>query len=120
MKSVFLVVATLTLLSACTWVNPPRPGEPVGPVEHLLAQAEAQAVAGEGEQAMALIERALRLDPTEAAGWLALARLHYQNGDLNRAEQFARRALQFSGNDPQLLRESQALLERIRAEQGPG
>jgi len=115
MKRIWLLAVIAVLLNACSF-QPPKEGEPVGPAEILLAQAQEKQAAGESEQALALVERALRLEPRKAEGWLALARLHYEGGDLRRAKQFARRALQFAGADKRLVRESRALLERIRAE----
>ena len=114
MTRISLLIVVL-LLNGCALYSPPKQGEPVGPAEILLAQAQDKTAAGESEQAVALIERALRLEPRKAEGWLALAQLHFDAGDLRRAEQFARRALQFAGADKRLAGESRALLERIRA-----
>jgi Flp pilus assembly protein TadD len=119
MKRFWLFAVIAVLLNACSF-QPPKKGEPVGPAEILLAQAKEKKAAGETEQAIALIERALRLEPRKAEGWLALARLHYEGGDLHRAEQFARRALQFAGADKKLVQESQELLTKIRKELSPG
>lgn len=119
MKRVWLLAIIAVLLNACS-IQPPKEGEPVGPAEVLLAQAQENVAQGEHDQAIALIERALRLEPRKAEAWLELARVRYETGDLGRAENFARRALQFAGGDQALARASRALLEKIRAAQGPG
>jgi len=68
----------------------------------LREQSLAAAARGDNEQAIALIERALRIEPDRAELWIDLARLHLDEGDAAGAEQFARKALLFTRKRPDL------------------
>lgn len=111
MKRIFLFAVAVLLLNACAVQAPQH--SPSGPVGVLMAQADQQAAKGEQAQAIALLERAVRIEPRNAHAWLRLARLHFSAGDLNKAQQFARRAKQFAGADTRLKRECQALLDKV-------
>ena len=66
----------------------------------LALQDEAQraATAGDYTKATQILERAIRIEPDRAELWLELARVHLKEGDAGQAEQFARKALLFTGN----------------------
>jgi len=66
----------------------------------LALQDEAQraATAGDYAKATQILERAIRIEPDRAELWLELARVHLKEGDAAQAEQFARKALLFTGN----------------------
>ncbi|WP_116368913.1 tetratricopeptide repeat protein [Parahaliea mediterranea] len=73
----------------------PRPPEPnasnaYGP---LLARAEQASAGGDYEQALALLERAQRIDPDSAEVYLALARTYAAKGDTSQARATAERGL---------------------------
>jgi tetratricopeptide (TPR) repeat protein len=68
----------------------------------LREQSLEAASRGDNEQAIALIERALRIEPDRAELWIDLARLHLEEGDTTGAEQFARKALLFTRGRPDL------------------
>ncbi len=51
---------------------------------------------GDTAQAIALIERAIRIEPDRPELWIDLARLHLDEGDAGGAEQFARKALLYT------------------------
>lgn len=73
----------------------PREEEPAvnaayGP---LLARAEAATHRGDYEQALALLERAQRIDPDNADIYLELARTHSERGDARQAAAMAQRGL---------------------------
>ncbi len=119
MKRVWLFVFGVLLVSACS-VTPPKQATSTGPAVLLLAEAQKISAAGDHAKAIALIERAVRLEPRNGNAWLELAKLHFSDGDLGKAEQFARRALQFAGTDQALVQQSRALLEQIRLQQLPG
>ncbi len=112
MKNVFLLAITILLLNACAVHAPQQTSS--GPAGVLMAQADQFAVNGENDQAIALLDRAVRIEPRNAHAWLRLARLHYVAGDFSKAEQFARRAMQFAGSDKVLTRECQALLDKLK------
>ncbi len=111
MKKVFLLAITILLINGCA-VQAPQPTS-TGPAGLLMAQADQFAANGEHSQAIALLERAVRIEPRNGHAWLRLARLHFASGDLNKAEQFARRAMQFAGSDKMLKRACQELLDKV-------
>lgn len=68
--------------------------EPVN--QATLALRDRSAVAardGDSRQAVALLERAIRIEPRNAALWSDLARVQVNAGDIGRAEQSARKAI---------------------------
>jgi len=111
MKKVLLLAITLLLVNGCA-VQAPQPTR-TGPGVLLMAQADELAANGEHSQAIALLERAVRIEPRNGHAWLRLARLHVASGDLNKAQQFARRAMQFAGTDKMLKRACQELLDNV-------
>ncbi len=66
----------------------------------LALQDEAQraATAGDYAKSIQILERAIRIEPDRAELWLELARVHLKEGNAAQAEQFARKALLFTGN----------------------
>ena len=59
----------------------------------LLAQAEQAAGRGDYEQALALLERAQRIDPDSATVYLEMAKTHSARGDVDQARAMAERGL---------------------------
>lgn len=59
----------------------------------LLAKAETAATRGDYEQALALLERAQRIDPDNADIYLEMARTHAARGDARQAAAMAERGL---------------------------
>lgn len=75
--------------------EPPPPVPAVGdtPYADLVARAGRAREAGDFEQALALLERAQRIDPDSADIYLALAQTHRARGDLAQARATAERGL---------------------------
>jgi hypothetical protein len=73
----------------------PRPSEPSvsSAYRPLLAKAEQATAQGDYEQALALLERAQRIDPDNAEIYLAMARTHDARGDSVQARATAERGL---------------------------
>ena len=72
----------------------PPPAAPVNDaVAGLLDQARAARESDDTERALALLERAQRLDPARGALYLELARTHAAAGDPAQAKAFAERGL---------------------------
>ncbi len=73
----------------------PREAEPevAAAYRPLLARAETASSRGDYEQALALLERAQRIDPDNAAIYLDLARTHAARGDQRQAAAVAERGL---------------------------
>lgn len=83
----------------------------------LREQSLAASARGDNEQAIALIERALRIEPDRPELWIDLARLHLDEGDAAGAEQFARKALLFTRNRPDLEQSAYSVIseaQRVR------
>ena len=106
------LVLLALVLSACAQL-PATPGatgtastrEPASspkagsPAQALLEQGRRQSADGEFEQAVASLERALRIEPGNPWLWLELARIHRSAGNDRQAEAHARKALSLAGTD---------------------
>lgn len=80
---------------------PARPAEPstAAAWKPLLARAQQAAGRGDYDQALALLERAQRIEPDSGEIYLQLARTHQARGDLTQARATAERGLLYcSGN----------------------
>jgi Flp pilus assembly protein TadD len=67
----------------------------------LLAQAGAATQRGDYEQALALLERAQRIEPDSAEVYLGMARTHKAKGDAAQARLTAERGLLYCVSDSQ-------------------
>lgn len=98
---------------------PARSGPTAGPaVIALLGQARRQAGAGEGEQAAATLERALRIEPQNAWVWHRLAVLRLQQGRWDQAIDLASKSITLAGADPRLLGGNWEVIARAREGKG--
>ena len=77
------------------------PPAPDAPYADLVKRAGAAREAGDYEQALALLERAQRIDPDSADIYLALARTHRARGDLSQARATAERGLLYCSTPAQ-------------------
>ena len=92
-------------------VPPARPqSDASGASSALLEQSRAQRAAGSLPAARASLERALRLDPNNAAVWLELGELELQTGNLSQAATMARKAMTLAGRDKRLTDRAEQLL----------
>lgn len=68
----------------------------------LLAQSETLRSQGQLPQAIAVVERAIRLEPSRADLWVQLGQLRLDEGEHARAEQYARKGIALSSakDDP--------------------
>lgn len=93
----------------------PRPAPPARPASPsasaawrpLLAKADAACQQGDYEQALALLERAQRIDPDSAEVYLSMAKTHQARGDAAKARVVAERGLLYCTTE--------ALCEALRA-----
>lgn len=94
----------------------PKPASPVT----LALQDESQraAAAGDLPKAIQIIERAIRIQPDKPELWLDLARLHLKEGNPAQAEQFARKALLFTGQRYDLEQQAWVIIADARAAEG--
>ena len=81
----------------------------------LAQRAEKLVAQGDTATAVATIERALRIEPSNPWLWYRLANLHFEHGDLDQAQATARRSNALARNSPGLVRANDALLKRIES-----
>ncbi len=79
--------------SAVTPPPVPSPAASEAPYADLVKRADDARLAGEYDQALALLERAQRIDPDSAEIYLALAETHRARGDIGQARATAERGL---------------------------
>lgn len=80
----------------------------------LLAESRTARRSGDDARAVEVIERAIRLNATQPELWLELADIHLANGRNGEAENCARKALQFGGQQPGIAAEANDLIRRAR------
>jgi len=83
-------------------------------VSSLLQEGWGYYEAGNNERAIAIAERAQRLDPQRAEVYLLLASSYFAQSKRGVAEQLAQRGLSFSQNDVTIRGQLQSLLAEIR------
>ncbi|MCG3200433.1 MAG: hypothetical protein NFCOHLIN_00286 [Gammaproteobacteria bacterium] len=81
----------------------------------LLDEAEAYARQGDGDQAAATIERALRIEPKNPWLWHRLAVIRMQQGRYSEAIELATRSSSLANGDARLLQGNQQVIDRSRA-----
>lgn len=84
----------------------------------LLHQSERSADGGDLESAIAYVERAIRLEPRDAALWLRLGRLQLAANRPATAEQMAQKAIALAGGQRDRERQGWLLLADAREAQG--
>jgi Tetratricopeptide repeat len=86
----------------------------------LALQSESQraATAGDLPRAIQILERAIRIAPDNAELWIELARLHLKEGNAAQAEQFARKALLFTGTNYNLEQQAWVIIADARKANG--
>ena len=72
---------------------------PASPTAALLDQGRRQSANGEYDQAIASLERALRIEPGNPWLWLELAQIHRSAGNERQAAAHAKKALSLAGSD---------------------
>ena len=99
----------------------PPPAQPAAPKQQstvtLALQDEAQraATAGDLPKAIQILERAIRIQPDSPQLWIELARCHLKEGNAAQAEQFARKALLFTGGRYDLEQQAWVIIADARA-----
>ncbi len=111
--------ALVLLLSACAVLRPVTPPVSENPaVLTLVEQARAEAAGNKLQSAVAIIERAQRLEPRNPWLWQELARLHLAQGDHVQAESLAARSNTWAGGDRALRAANWRLIGEARAARG--
>ncbi len=106
-----LMIITL-LLGGCSSMGPTTTAPGSGPAQVLLQQAQALKQQGQLDRAIALTERAVRIEPRNAYAWYELALLYSAQGEHAKANQFAHRSIQLANENQALIRANQRLIER--------
>ena len=84
----------------------------------LLAAASQASEREDYSNAVAYLERAVRIEPRSARLWIALSAAHQAQGNLPVANQHVRKAIALAGNDDALQREAWLQLAEIRRAEG--
>jgi Flp pilus assembly protein TadD len=118
------LIAWLAVTGCTGLTHPPRPdtktqtvpahNDAAGPSATLLAQSRAQRASGSYAQARASVERALAIDPDNAALWVELGEIDLASGRAAEAATMARKALTLAPRDSGAAADASALLERAR------
>ena len=82
----------------------------------LRDESQRAAESGDLAKAAALLERAIRIEPTNGELWLDLAEIRLAEGDADAAEQLARKAISFAKGRYQLEQKAYSLIDRARRE----
>lgn len=120
LKSVWIVVL-LGLLAGCAILQPTPPVPPVSEnlaVLALVDNARTDADAGRLPNAVAGLERALRLEPKNPRLWHEFARVRMQEGDYTQAESLAARSNSWASGDNTLRAENWRLIAEARTARG--
>ncbi|HEY8555468.1 MAG TPA: tetratricopeptide repeat protein [Burkholderiales bacterium] len=121
-----LALALAVALAACARVPAPSAPETAPPpvasqnsaVIALVTSAREHASAGSLSTAVAELERALRIEPRNAALWHELARLTLHQGQPSQAAQFAQKSNTLAGNDTRLRAANWRLIGQARTQSG--
>lgn len=84
----------------------------------LLDDADRQVAAGKKQQAVASIERALRIDPKNPVLWNRLARLRLQDGQWSQAIAMAKKSNVLASKDRKLQSDNWVIISRAREASG--
>lgn len=76
----------------------------------LLIQSRSERQSGNYAQASATLERAIRIEPEQAAIWLELAHVRLLEGNYAQAEQLGRKARSLAAGDPSIEAESAEII----------
>jgi tetratricopeptide (TPR) repeat protein len=84
----------------------------------LLDTAAIKEQQGDYDTSLAVLERAVRIEPRNPQVWHRLARVNLRHGDAGQAEMMARKSIQFAGNDRQLQAANWRLIAAARRQLG--
>jgi len=84
----------------------------------LLQQSDRAESSGDAEEAVAYVERAIRLNPRQADLWVRLAELHLVREDPAAAVQFANKAITLAGKRMDWVRDAWLVIADARSAQG--
>jgi predicted Zn-dependent protease len=114
----YLWLFVAVLLASCKAILPTPPVSENSAVVGLIAVARADADAGQFPNAIASLERALRIEPKNPRLWQEFARVRMKQGDYVQAENLAARSNSWAGSDNDLRAENWRLIAEARTARG--
>jgi Tfp pilus assembly protein PilF len=108
----------LAVLASCKSILPPPPVSENSAVVGLANTARVDTDAGNYPNAVASLERALRIEPKNPHLWQELARVRLKQGDYAQAENLAARSNSWAGADNDLRAENWRLIAEARHARG--
>ena len=110
----------LALLAGCAGMvsAPEQPVSGNSAVISLVNTAHADIARGKSDAAVASLERALRIEPSNPALWQELAKLRLQQGQYQQAEGLAARSNGWAGNNKTLRAENWRIIGQARLKRG--
>lgn len=116
MMRMFVLLLSLCYLASCSQIATKETEQPVSQipaVTSLYEQGLQHKQAGELAAAQASFERAVRIEPGNAALWYELAQLAFEQQHYDDAKELALRASTYVANDAALERKINKLLRRV-------
>lgn len=89
-----------------------------GTVLQLTAKARQQMKSGELEHAFSTLERAIKIDPLDPVPWHMLAGIQLKKGNMDQAEQFARKSNLLAKNNKDLRSQNWLIIAEALKEKG--
>jgi Flp pilus assembly protein TadD len=89
-----------------------------GTVLRLTAKARQQMKAGKLEHAFSTLERAIKIDPSDPVPWNMLAGIQLKKGNMDQAEQLARKSNLLAKNDKTLRRQNWLIIAEVLEQKG--
>jgi tetratricopeptide (TPR) repeat protein len=86
----------------------------LGAAKSLYHAADKSLAAGNTQDALLSMERALRIEPRNAHYWYTMARIKYQQREYAQTIQFCLKSKSLAGNNQDLLTRNDTLIERAR------
>lgn len=112
-----LSLLPLALLAACATAPTEEPARPISDntaVVALVDSARTELTAGQPAAGAATLERALRIEPRNAALWHELAKLRLSEGQWQQAESLAAKSNGYAGDDHRLRAANWRLIAETR------
>ena len=100
--------------------SPPQPSKTrsCGIVRELKAKARGQIKSGQPDLAFSTLERALKIDPSDPVVWNMLAEIQLKRGNMEQAEQLARKSNLLAGTDNTLRRRNWRIIAEALQKKG--
>lgn len=87
-------------------------------VKSLMDRARADAALGRNAAAMVKLERGLRIEPQNPKLWYHLAELNYNSGNYDQAITMAKKAINFSSNDADMVDKNWDFISKVASKSG--